>query len=71
MTVLKELVQLCFIKKKGHHRYKYLVLRRDKSYLVKKKDHSDSTKKFAETDIIKMLEYFIDNIFLMFGGPVF
>ena len=32
---LRELVQLCFIKKNGKRRYKYLVLRRDRSYFVK------------------------------------
>ena len=30
---LKELVQLCFIKMNGQHRYKYLVLGRNKSIL--------------------------------------
>jgi hypothetical protein len=35
------------------------------------KNHSDYTKKFAETDIINMLEFLIDNIFVMFGGRVF
>ena len=40
---LRELVQLCFIKKNGQRRYKYLVLGRDRSYFVK--HHSDSTKK--------------------------
>jgi len=50
---------MCFLK-----RYKYLVLGRDKSYF-------DSTKKFSETDIIKMLEFFIDNMFAMFDGRVF
>ena len=56
----------------GQHRYKYLVLRRDKPYFVKKKKkkHSDSTKKFSETNIIKMPEFLIDNIFVMFGGRV-
>jgi len=34
---LRELVQLCFIKKNGQRRYKYLVLGRDRSYFVKKK----------------------------------
>jgi hypothetical protein len=34
---LRDLVQLCFIKKNGQRRYKYLVLRRDRSYFVKKK----------------------------------
>jgi len=42
------------------------VLKRDISYFVK--HHSDSTKKFSETD---MLEFLIDNIFAMFGGRVF
>jgi len=33
--------------------------------------HSDSTKKLSETDIINMLEFLIDNIFVIFGGRVF
>ena len=33
---LRELVQLCFIKKNGQCRYKYLVLGRDRSYFGKK-----------------------------------
>ena len=33
---LRELVQLCYIKKNGQRRYKYLVLVRDRSYFVKK-----------------------------------
>jgi hypothetical protein len=69
---LRELVQLCFIKKNGQvpqRRYKYLVLGRDRSYFVK--HHSDSTKKFSETDIFNMLEFLIDNIFAMFGERVF
>ena len=50
-----------FIKKIGQRRYKYLVLGRDRSYF--KKTHSDSTKKFSETDIINMLVFLIDTIF--------
>jgi hypothetical protein len=66
---LRVLVQLCFIKKNGQRRYTYLVLGRDRSYFVKM--HSDSTKKFSETDIINMLEFLIDNIFVIFGGRAF
>ena len=66
---LRELVQLCFIKKNGQRIYKFLVLGRDRSYIVK--HHSDSTKKFSETDIFNMLEFLIDNIFVMFGGRAF
>ena len=46
------------------------MLGRDRSYFVKK-NHSDSTKKFSETDFINMLEFLIDNKFAMFGGRVF
>jgi hypothetical protein len=66
---LRELVQLCFIKRNGQRRYKYLALGRDRSYFVR--HHSDSTKKFSETDIFNMLEFLIDNIFVMFRGSVF
>ena len=41
-----------FVKQNGQRTYKYLVLRRDKSYFVK--SHSNSTKQVSETDIIKM-----------------
>jgi hypothetical protein len=37
----------------------------------KKSNHSNSINKFSETDIIKMLQFLIDNIFAMFGGRVF
>jgi hypothetical protein len=49
----------------------YLVLGRDRSYFVK--NHSDSTKKFSETDIISMQKFVIDNIhvFVIFGERVF
>ena len=66
---LMELVQLCFIKKNGQCRYKYLVLGRDRSYFVK--HYSDSTKKLSEADIFNMVEFLMDNIFAMFGGRVF
>ena len=35
------------------------------------KNHSDSTKKLTETEIIYMLELLIDNTFVIFGGRVF
>ena len=46
------------------------MLGRDRTYFVKK-NHSDSTKKFSETDFINMLEFLIDNKFVIFGGRVF
>ena len=46
------------------------MLGRDRSYFAKKK-HSVSTNRFSATDIIHMLEFLIDNIFVFFGGRVF
>ena len=42
----------------------------DNYYLVKK-THPVPTKQFSGTDIIKMLKFLIDNIFVKFGGRVF
>jgi hypothetical protein len=39
--------------------------------LFRKTSHSDSTKKFSETDIINMLELLIDSTYVIFGGRVF
>jgi hypothetical protein len=55
----------------SQRRYKYLDIGRDRSYLVKRKKNSDSTKNVSETDIILMLEFLIDNILVMFGGRAF
>ena len=35
------------------------------------KEHSDSKNKYTEEDIIKMLEFLVDNIFVAFTGKVF
>ena len=40
-------------------------------YFVKKKSTPILPKKFSETDIIKMVEFLIDNIFVIFGGVFF
>ena len=35
------------------------------------KEHSDSKHKYSEDDIIKMLEFLVDNIFVVFAEKVF
>ena len=35
------------------------------------KEHSDSKHKYSEDDIIKMLEFLVDNIVVVFAGKVF
>ena len=44
------------------------IQKNDRSFFFS--NHSGSTKTFSETDI-NMLEFLIDNIFVMFGGCVF
>ena len=35
------------------------------------KEHSDSKNKYTENDIINMLKFLVDNIFVVFGRKVF
>ena len=39
------------------------------AYFVK--DEIDSPNTYSETDIIRMVEFLIDNIYVEFGGPVY
>ena len=66
---LATIMRNSFIHKNGNRRYKYLVLGREGPYFVK--EHSDSKNKYTEEDIIKMLEFLVDNIFVVFAGKVF
>jgi len=54
------LIQRCFSNKNGEQRYQYLVIGRDKSYFVK--SHSKSNNELKQDEIIKMLDFLIDNI---------
>ena len=63
------IIRNSFLLKYGNCRYKYLVLGNEESYFVK--EHSDSKHKYSEDDIIKMLEFLVDNIFVVFAGKVF
>ena len=66
---LTSIIRNAFIFKNGNRRYKYLVLGLEETYFVK--EHSDSKSKYSEDDIIKMLEFLVDNIFVVFAGKVF
>ena len=63
------IIRNAFIFKNGNLRYKYLVLGHEETYFVK--EHSDSKNKCSEDDIIKMLEFLVDNLFVVFAGKVF
>ena len=66
---LTSIIRNAFFFKNGNRKYKYLVLGHEETYFVK--EHSDSKNKYSEDDIIKMLEFLVDNIFVVFAGKVF
>ena len=66
---LAHIIRNSFIHKSGNRKYKFLVLGRKGPYFVKQ--HSDSKNKYTEDDIINMLEFLVDNIFVVFGRNVF
>ncbi|KAK3092077.1 hypothetical protein FSP39_024992 [Pinctada imbricata] len=66
---LAKIISNAFTSKNGNRKYKFIVVNYDKTYFVKEK--SDSENKYTETDIIQMLNFLIDNIFVVFGGKVF
>ena len=66
---LKEIINQCFFHKNGNHRFQYVVIGYKDTYFVR--DHTDAPQKYSDADVIKMLEYLIDNIFVEFGGRIF
>ena len=66
---LSDIIKGAFFHKNGRRRYKYLVIHPLGNYFVR--EHTDSTNKYTEDDIIQMLNFLIDNIFVVFGGMVF
>ena len=66
---LKAIINQCFFHKNGNRRFLYVVIGYKDSYVVR--DHSDAPQKYSDADVIKMLEYLIDNIFVEFGGRIF
>ena len=66
---LTSIIRNAYIFRDGNRKYKYLVLGREETYFVK--EHYDSKNKYSEDNIIKMLEFLEDNIFVVFAGKVF
>ena len=66
---LKDLIFNSFFSKNGKRRYSYLVLKGDSAYFVK--EDADANIKYTETQVIQMLEFLIDNIFVECGGQIF
>ena len=67
--VKSKLKEICFFHKNGNRRFQYVVIGYKDTYFVR--DHSDAPQKYSDANVIKMLEYLIDNIFVEFGGRIF
>ena len=65
---LATIIRNSFIHKNWNRRYKFLVLGLEAPDFVK--EHSDSKNKYTEDDIIDMLEFLVDNMFVVFEGKV-
>ena len=65
---LTSIIRNAFIFKNGNRRYKCLVLGHEETYFVK--EHSDSKNNYSEDDIIKMLEFLVNNIFVVCAGSL-
>ena len=68
-TRLKQIIHNAFVTKNGKIRYKYIVLGYNSAYFVK--NEPDDKKFYTEEQVISMLEFLIDNIFVEFGGKIF
>ena len=66
---LSGLIRSSFICKNGSRRSKYVIAKYNTAYFVK--DEIDSPNKYSETDIIRLVEFLIDNIYVEFGGHVY
>ena len=63
-TRLISIIRNALIFINGNRAYKYAVLGYEETYFVK--EHCDSKIKYSEDDIIKMLKFLVDNIFVVF-----
>ena len=66
---IKDIIWQAFNYRNGNKRYEYIVVNFTSTYFVK--NHTDAKNKYSEADVVKMLEFLIDNIFVEFGGHIF
>jgi len=66
---LKGLVTNSFRAKSGRIRYLYIVVHGLNAYFVM--DDTNSKTKYTEDDIVNMINFLIDNVFIEVGGRIF
>ena len=63
------IIQYAYMFKDGNRGYKYVLLGHEETYFVT--EHSDFDNKYSVDGIIKMLEFLVDNIFVVVVDNVF
>ena len=66
---LAELIRNTFRFKNGKKRYEYIVVGYKSTYFVR--NLSEAKNKYTEDDIVRMIEFLVDNIFVECGGVIF
>ena len=66
---LSELIKNAFRCKNGIKRFEYIVVGHESTYFVT--NTSNAKNKYTEDDIVRMLDFLIDNIFVECGGVIF
>ena len=62
------LVKQAFFHKNGSRRYEYIVISRNKGYFS---NNIDAKIKYTDVEVIKMINFLIDNILIKFAGMTF
>ena len=63
------LIKNAFLHKNGSRRYKYIVVNYNTSYFVK--IYTEARQKYTEVEVINMVHFIVDNIFVEFGGYIY
>ena len=67
---LRSLIMRAVFNKKGQRRYKYMVVNNYfGAYFVN--NTTKAKMKYTEDEIVRMIEFLVDNIFVEFGGKIF
>ena len=70
-TRLAKLIKNSFFCKNGSRRYKYLVVNKQTNTTYFVKEYSNASAKYTENDIINMINFLIDNIYVEFGDQIY
>jgi hypothetical protein len=64
-----QVIHTCFLNENGTRKYKFLVVGKQDTYFVR--HHSDNQNKYSEAYIIDMLDFLVENIYVVLGVQIF